>query len=406
MKTFIGFASLMLVSLTAFAQAPAEKIDLNSLLRLVVNASPRLSLERQGIAMAEAERVTAGAHPNPTVSVYQAEQPGRPTNFDGPRSRDISVAMPLLLGGQRGARIKAADRNIDAVRARVGASSNDLAADVGVAYVDLLLAQKRSATLTASLDELDRLRTIIAERHASGLASKYELLRVDVEQVAFRNRAAEAQTEVVERQSQLAILLGFPDWRPVGTDELQPLAVNNQIESLPENPELVAARKEEEASQASIDVARRERFPNVTLNGDRFWTNSPYGYTYTLGVAVEIPIFDTRLGALNKAKAEADAAGLRRALAETKIKADIVNYSTQVSQRTAALQRFQNQAGVRLGDLKQMAEDSYRLGRSSITELLDATRSRYDTEISQFELVAGLMEAQVRLLSAQGLLLK
>jgi outer membrane protein, heavy metal efflux system len=61
---------------------------------------------------------------------------------------------------------------------------------------------------------------------------------------------------------------------------------------------------------------------------------------------------------------------------------------------------------MRSGDLKQVAEDSYRLGRNSITELLDATRSRYDTEISQFELVAGLMEAQVRLLSAQGLLLK
>lgn len=155
-------------------------------------------------------------------------------------------------------------------------------------------------------------------------------------------------------------------------------------------------------AQASTVVAERERFPGVSLSGGMFWTSDPFGATYSLGVAVELPILDSRGGALDRARAEADAASLRRRLVEAEIEADVALYAVQVAQRASALQHFQRQVEPRLSGLRQMAEDAYRLGRSSIIELLDALRTRHETQTGHLELVAGLVEAQLRLRAARG----
>jgi len=386
---------------TSQAQTPAEQVSLATVLSLTRDSSPRLALERQEIAIAEAERRTAGAFPNPTLS-YGRQRPGSGNPlFDGKRQQDVAVELPLLIGGQRGARVEAADRRIDASRARAAASGNGLAADAGAAHIALLAAQEKKAVLNTSLDELSRMREIVAGRQVSGMASQYDLLRVDVELEAWRTRAAEADAELVDRQGQLAVLLGFPSWRPVALGELKPLDVRIEKDAV-ENPSLTAARKEESVAQALTDVARRERFPAVSLNAGRTWTSEPYGSANVLGLAVEIPFLDTRAGAVDKARAEAHSAALRVQLTEASVRADQTRYQMLVERRTATLEQFRQRMSSRLPALKQMAEDAYRLGRGSIIELLDATRTRYETQLGQLELIAGLMEAQLRLQASRG----
>ncbi|MCL1824576.1 MAG: TolC family protein [Betaproteobacteria bacterium] len=414
----IAFLALLFATTPSLAQTLPDSVDLPTVLALTKEASPRVALERQNLAIAHAERRTAGAWPNPTVSYSHSRQPGVLTNFDGTKAQEVSIELPILVAGQRGVRMKAADRGIEAAQAQLAASGNNLAADAGAAFVALLLAQEKRATRVVGVEELSRLRDMVAGRQAAGMASQYELLRVDVELASWRTQTAEAEADLADAQAQLAALLGFPDWKPRGTGELRPLelepgapaeALEHASSAIPiiddgvaQNPAFVAARREEEAAQANVEVARRERFPGVSLNAGRFWTSSPFGATNMLGLSVEIPVFDTRSGALDKARAEALSAGLRRRLMEAEILADVYRYSAQVAQRTATLERFRAQMAPHLPTLKQMAEDSYRLGKSSITELLDATRARYEAQIDQLSLVASLMEAQLRLQAARG----
>jgi len=398
--TLIALACLFVAS-TGQAQTPPEQVSLASVLSLARDGSPRLALERQEIAIAEAERRTAGAYPNPTLS-YARQRPGSGNPlFDGKRQQDVAVELPLLIGGQRGARVEAAERQIDATKARAGASANELAAEAGAAHIALLAAQEKKMVLNTSLDELSRMRNIVAGRQESGMASQYDLLRVDVELEAWRTRAAEADAELVNRQGQLAALLGFPAWRPVAVGELKPLDVVTNRPAT-ENPSLIAAQKEAAAAQALTDVARRERFPAVSLHAGRTWTSEPYGSANMLGLAVEVPILDTRSGAVDKARAEAHSAALRVQLTEAGVRADQNRYQALVERRSAALEQFRERMVGRLPALKQMAEDAYRLGRGSIIELLDATRTRYEMQLGQLELISGLMEAQLRLQASRG----
>lgn len=385
-----------------------DVVDLPAVLRLVRDVSPRLSVERQAIAGAEANRITAGAYPNPTLS-YGRFRPsgGQPTLFDGSRQEQTTVEIPLLIAGQQSARVDRADREIEAARARVASGASSLAAEAGSAFVALLAAQEKVALLSTANEELVRLRDTVAGRQASGVASRYDLTRLEIELGGFRTKLEDARGDVSDRAGYLAALLGLQNWRPRASGDFQPLvlgadALDNPRDRAGASPATITALREETVAQSSVEVARRERWPVPSVSAGRYWTTDPSGAANFLGLSVEIPILDTRRGPLAKAEAEARSATLRRELAAAEVATNLERFAKVIAARQAALQRFQLEAAARLPLLKQMAEDAYRLGRSSIFELLDSTRSRYDLHQTRIDLVAALYEAQLRFLATSG----
>ncbi len=241
------------------------------------------------------------------------------------------------------------------------------------------------------------------------MASCYDLTRLDVEVGAFRAKLDEAHAEISDRAGSLAVLLGLPKWRPRASGNLIPLLLGadslaNPRDRASASPATITALREETVAQSGVEVARRERWPVPSVSAGRAWISDPFGAANFLGLSVEIPILDTRRGPLAKAEAEAATATLRRELAVAEVAANLERFASVITARQAALQRFQQEASARLPALKQMAEDAYRLGRGSIFELLDSTRSRYDLYQTRIDLVAALYEAQLRFLAISGAL--
>ncbi len=402
------FAALAAVSLSApAADAPPQTIDLPTVMRLV-REGPRLEVERIGITQAEADRVSAGVYPNPTVAVGQARPTGgQRTDFDARLQNQASLQVPLLVAGQREARVERAERAIDAARARVAAGASSLAAEAGAAYVALLAAQDKAAMLADANQEVARLRDIISGRQASGVASRYDVSRIEVELGGLRAKQVDAQADVTDKSGTLAALLAMPGWRPLAAGALVPITmtpaqlalVNERADA---TPAVVAAVKDEVAAQSGIELARRERWPIPAVGVGHTWTSDPYGASTFLGLTVEIPIFDTKRGQLMRAQADAQAATARRQIVAAETAANLQRLAAAVRERRAALEQFEADAGSRLPPIKQMAEDAYRLGRGSVLELLDATRSRYELLQIRRDLAAALLEAQVRLLALAG----
>lgn len=186
MKRSLYLILAALAATPAGAATLAETVDLRTVLRFARDASIPVLVEQSNVQVAIAERSEARALPNPTLSYNRQHQPGRLTNFDSDRAQDWTFEQPLLLGGQRKARMQAASAAIDAASARVTLTRHAVAADVASAYVELLLAQERVAALKAGLDELTGLRDVVEGRRAGGLASDYDVLRVDVEESSWR----------------------------------------------------------------------------------------------------------------------------------------------------------------------------------------------------------------------------
>src|SRR5262249_14495852 len=112
----------------------------------------------------------------------------------------------------------------DAARNGVQAHVNTLAANAANAFIELLQSQRGVSVLTNAQSELDRLHEVVAARRATGVASDYDVLRLDVEIATWRSRLDEARTDVLNKQAELATLLGYAGWKPVAIGELGSLA--------------------------------------------------------------------------------------------------------------------------------------------------------------------------------------
>ena len=385
-----------------------DHLTLPVLLRLVAERSPRLAVEQIAVDSAEAERISAGALPNPTLSYGRsAPSGGARTLFDGSRQQQTSLDLPLLISGQRGARIEVAEQGLLAARARVGLAGNELALRAADLFVGLQAAQEKAALLEESVAEIERVVVIVSGRLGSGAASRYDLTRVEIELAAMTARLADARSELAEKSAGLAALLGAPGWRPgaVGTAVPAGLSLSEtewRAALISSNPQIIAARRDEDVAQAAFKRNERERWPAPVLSVGRTWTGEPFGAANFVGLSAEIPLSDAWRGQMAKSAADLRAAQRRREAIESEVNAELQRLVDALAQRRAALERFQKDVGERIPALKQMAEDAYRLGRGSLLELIDAARSRLDARLTEVDLRAATVGQELRIRGLTG----
>jgi cobalt-zinc-cadmium efflux system outer membrane protein len=402
-------AVLVLCAAPARAQEPLpELLTLPALLKLVAERSPRLAVERAGVDAAQADRVTAGALPNPTIS-YGRSRPsgGASTVFEGSRQQQAGIDLPLLIAGQRGARIEAADQGVLGAQARVGLASSEFALRAADLFAGLQAAQEKIAVLAEAHGEIERAAALVSGRLASGMASRYELARVEMEVAAIANRLADARADADEKSAGIAALLGAPGWRPKAAGALAPTGLQADVSVwraplAAGNPQILAARRDEETARAAVRRAELERWPVPVLSLGRTWTSEPFGAANFIGFSTEVPILDTRRGQLDKAQAELRAAERRREAIEAEAGVELGRLLEALSQRRAALARFEGKVDLRSPAYRQMAEDAYRLGRGSLLELIDAARTRVDARVTGIELRAFAVQQELRILALTG----
>jgi cobalt-zinc-cadmium efflux system outer membrane protein len=413
-RPFAAAAALVAAALSfraaADSAAPPAETTLADVLRLAREANPRADLERYQVGLADADKRTAAEWPNPNLG-FGRERPhgGAPTLFEGQYVDDVSLDVPLPAPGLRGARKRAADQALDAARNGVQAHVNTLASNVANAFIELLQSQRDVSVLTSAQSELDRLHEVVAARRATGVASDYDVLRLDVEIANWRSRLDEARTDVLDKQAELATLLGFKGWKPVAVGDLAALVEDlRRFEGgefdLDTHPALVAARAQQASAESKVEVAEKERWPNFSVDYDHNRTTDPFGASQRFGLSVEVPIGNTRRGALDHARVEADQAALESRLTEAELGTDVARSEAVAVQRQQVLERFEAQVGQRLPQLQDMAEAAYRLGNTPIVELLDASRTRYEAQLDETALEADLAEARLGVAAARGAL--
>jgi len=385
-----------------------ETLNLPTLMQLVAERSPRLAAERTAIDAARADRVTAGVLPNPTVSFGRSKPAGGAnTIFEGSRQQEAGIELPLLIAGQRGARIEAADKGVLGAQARVSLARSDLVLRAAELFAGLQAVQEKVEVLAEAHADIERAAAYIAGRLESGAASRYDMARVEIEVAGIAVRLSEARGEVTEKSAGLATLLAAPGWRPRADGLVTPGGLPSDPTAwraalAAGNPQIVAARLEEDTARAAVRRAELERWPVPVLNLGRTWTSEPFGAANFIGLSTEVPIFDTRRGPLLKAEAELRAAERRREAVEAEAGVELLRLLDVLAQRRAALERFERKVDLRSPALRQMAADAYRLGRSTVLELIDAARTRVDARLTGIELRVFTVQQELRIQALTG----
>ncbi|HPQ71031.1 MAG TPA: TolC family protein [bacterium] len=282
------------------------------------------------------------------------------------------------------------------------------------AYLGVLIAQQVATAQHEALANAREHLKHVENRYQYGAATKFELLRAQVEVSNLEPQATEADKNVQLARTMLSRATGLPaDASLTLTDKLvEPTAADAQSDyharALAQRPELDAYRLSADANEDQALARRGSMLPAVMLMGSYgyskpYYMNDDWETNWTVGVGVSIPLFDGLQGyrGMKRAQAQAETANRQR----SQVAADV---RTQVEQ--ALLD--QDEARVRIVETKNnldraaqmliIAEDSYKAGAVTSLEVIDAQLAATAAQVAHLKALYDYRVARVNLAAATG----
>jgi cobalt-zinc-cadmium efflux system outer membrane protein len=258
--------------------------------------------------------------------------------------------------------------------------------------------------------EIQRGEAIVRGRAAAGDRSQYDVLRIELEARALDAEIATLEADRLDAAGRLGQLLGRPGWQPRARGDLTPSATAQSIGPLwvhaeRNHPAIAAARHQVAAIHALLAQAERDRMPEVTLQVGLLATQAENSLSVLGGISLPLPLWNRQQGAIARAQASRTIAQqeLRAVVSETQ--AALERTTLVSSTRHSAAARLAGEVFARLPELRRMAEDSYRQGKSGIVDLLDSFRSLKTLRLEYVDQIIAAEHAEVDLLYAAGVAL-
>ena len=395
-----GIALCVLASVSpAYAQArtPREVVD------AVVRDGPRAAAIRAEVEVTRREQQARLAFPNPAVA-YSREGAGF-TEF-------LQVEQPLPIFGVRGALARAGVAATTAAEAERDARLWDLRAEASAVVSRLQAAERRAANAAADLDEADRIAAMLRVREQEGESSRFDRLRAEQERAELRRIALDAEVDAGAARAALLALLpaGFAMSSLTGDlAEPGPTAATPALDAAAllrrargSRAELRALRAAAERAGVEGDLARRERWPSLSVSGGMKRADDGDGREAggIVGLTLAVPLFDR--GARLRARWTAEAARLdaERAALERQVDAEIARAADALARRERA--RVAEAAETPAAELAATAEVAYREGEIGIVELVDAMRTASRARMREVDLALEFRLARIALERAVG----
>lgn len=403
-KNWLNVIGLLLLASPSFSQVRLTYAD--ALAKAVQN-NPLLNAADARIQSAEGLRIQSGLSPNPRGIVqlenYRAwEKP--PFSFANSPDNYALVSQLVERGAKRQRRLEAAG----AVKDRYGLErdllSRQIASRVAAAYWSAAAAEQIRRAWQQQVQSYTDLVSYSENRLREGVVSEADVLRAKVERNKAVLSAANAAQEAARARVNLFREMGQSEFSMVEFDDPSAAPASQLVPTMAlvfqTRYELRVARQLVVEAQARLALqhANAKVDPDVSV-----------GYKRTVGVdtvyaAVSVPLPFRNRNQGNIISADAD---VRTAKANLQALQNVI-----LAEVAAAQEEFQlrnNLLSQTLPGLRRDAEETVRIARLAYREggmdllrLLDAERSRLDTEVLYFQSLSLFQQSVVNLQTATG----
>jgi multidrug efflux system outer membrane protein len=353
------------------------------------------------------------------VSGHRVDQPSkRPGNFayDTNFFRvPLYVSYEVDLWGKVRNSVKAADARVEATQAAYQTVLLTLESDIAQTYFALRITDEELRILNRNLDLRRRAYDLISVRKRGGLASELDVARIDTE---LQTTAADIQAVTrrrIELQNALAVLAGqMPEQfqlteRPL---DCKPPAipVGLPADLLERRPDIAEAERLLIARNAEIGVARAAYFPSIRLTGAIGFESTDLStlldrdsLIWTIGAAITQPLFDAGRNRANVERAKA-AFDENQAVYRERLLVAFQEVENALSGLSILQQQYdlQSRAVSSAEHAEQLATARYKTGLVIVLEVIDAQRTRLQTERARLQTLNQQMSASVALVKALG----
>ncbi|MDR2327373.1 MAG: TolC family protein [Acidovorax sp.] len=380
-------------------KALPASLGLVEFLSLVRSHHPALRAMPLVQGMEQADVRTAGTWQNPSVHYSRK-----------PDEKEWGIEQPLPIFGQIGMRTEAARLAAATGQAERAVETQEVLSQAALRFAELLTAQQKLAAKQQAMQHLEQAAKVVLGQVELGARSKYDGARVELQRAQVQAQLEQQESETLAAQAALAEMLAQPQWSPKAIGSLLPAKAGQEEPSLDSMwqqasdrlPQLQAAHAKVTQTEQLVRQQAREALPTPTVGVARI-RNRPDGDRYNqVGVSVELPLFDRKQGAIERARLEYAQAQLEEETAQQLARQRLQQAYTQRNLLRKTLRSFESRGLTQLDPLRQMAQDSYRLGQSSILEWLDAMESVADHQQQYLDLSLRVWQADWELNAARG----
>jgi cobalt-zinc-cadmium efflux system outer membrane protein len=386
-----------------FAQAPppppTEPLTLQAAFDRALSANPMIAAARLRRAVDLAGITVAGERLNPELHAeIEREAP----------KESFGIAVPFELGGKRQRRIDVAQATLQVGDAELAQTIVDIRAQVRRAYFTRLVSDLRLVVLDELRQFATRARDAAQARFDVGSAPRLEVLQGQLVLAQAENEAIAAQAAARGATIELNALLGLPLDTPlmlstsvdVATDLTSAVALTRAQAS---NAELLLLDRQITEQTAKLALARALRTPDITPDVTLTRDSEPeFMYGWRVAAAATIPLFTShRAGVVVEQAALAQLNAQREAVL-ARITGEVTSAAAAAEAQRIAYLRYQNEILPLAQQVETMAEDSYRLGQTGITALLQALQASRDMRLRSLQTAADFQDALSQLERAIG----
>ncbi len=373
---------------------------------------------------AEGDVRVAGAVANPLVSVgfgrafnYEAQSSDQSNNQYSAGLSDQAAAFDSL-SGKRSLRLVTARNALAAAKLAREDAVRILEFEVKQQYAEVAqtielvkFAQEVVETATRSLD--------LNRRRYPQVIDDGTLARIETQKL----EADQALDQAVEGLRTARVGLGFllgvrgevPDFDvDAGTLDFRvPVALGAASErdllrlAVDHRPDLRQYGYERARASAAVDLAKRQRFPDVTLSAQYTQTGTGQSAiqppTLSFAVTAPLPLFYQQQGEIQKAEADYDEQSLTQAKVTARVAAEV---GTAFAGFTAARRLVERMRGGLLASAKRardITEVQFKAGAGTLIDFLDAQRTYVATNVEYLQDLTTYWTAVFQLEQAVGM---
>ncbi len=409
------------VKLSSSEFITADGLTVERLIELGTSRRADLLAARQRLAIAEGRLLQADLRPNPTLNTEY----GSARFLGGEPESDFSagVSQTFELGGKRSKRVAVAELELSQTRADVASLERAVVIEIRSAYTNALAAARQLDVLEKLITADDELVRLTEARLKEGDVAPLDVNLVRVESDRLKVQAIQTRSELDTAFLQIRTLIGGdinetlrlapqPERPPrfdLGLSELTATALQSRAD-------LQAARLGEELGSARIGLARANAIPNIAGTVKYSRSNSIIDFParlgggsfpnmdnkLTLGVTVDIPIFNRNQGNIASATGEKVQATRTREFLESTIKRDVAVAYRKYKAAAEALVIYSTQILPRSETNLQSVRAAYGLGDFSIFEVVNEQRRLTENTTNYNQIVRDYYNALTELETAIG----
>jgi cobalt-zinc-cadmium efflux system outer membrane protein len=383
------FFALLLGIGMAYPQQP-PRLTVQEALDLADKQNLDLAAARRQRAVALAGIRIARQIPNPSANFTALrDEPHEGLFFD----------QPVEIGGKRGRRIDVARQEGALTELEIATLARQVRRSTREAYYAVAYARAESERLARVVEVAKRLAQIAEDRFKTG-----DVAQLEVIQTGLEVSRAEADLQVAQQRqkvsmSQLNALLNesaSKAWELAGT-----LEDNTPTPSLADligrayqsNPDLQHLGGEKKVEESHRSLLKAERIPDLNLEAGVDF-NSPHDFRYGPRgqISIGLPLFTRNQGEIaqslaNERVLEAETAATERSVS-ARVEASFYDLEAQRTQ----VQLYRDRLLPVARQLEDMAEESYRAGKTSILTAIEAQQAVQSVESSYLQSLRQLQD--------------